>query len=156
MDHFLYTPYLFSRTWIAFYSNRIYLAEKANGIKRIPDIRKVSQNSFQHTEIFVAYGQTYTSKPAFLQSYKGRTPNPTLFFHAFSNAHNLPAAIPTDTNDNENRNISIPTAFHVTAISINIGPGKRIGTSGFDMFINLLVQIADGSSERFHGPIKLR
>ena len=60
----------------------------------------------------------------------------------------------TDANGNKNRNVlnlTAPAAFQVNTIYVNIGivPGKRTGTSGFDMFICLFIQIADDSGGYF-------
>ena len=113
----------------------------------ISGIWKDFRNSFKHAEILIADDQTYTSKPAFFQPYEERTPAFTILFHPFRSAKDFPAAILTNANGNENRNIldlAAPTTFQVNTIYVNIGivPGKRTGTPGFNMLISLFIQVA--------------
>ena len=77
--------------------------------------QKDFRNGFKHAEILITDDQTYTSKPAFFQLYEERTLAFTILFHPFRSAKDLPAAILTDTNNKENRNVldlTAPTAFH--------------------------------------------
>ena len=77
-------------------------------------IWKGFQNGLKHSEILITDNQTYISNLAFLQAYKERTPDFTILFHSFRSAKDFPAAILTDTNGNENRNVldlTSPAAF---------------------------------------------
>ena len=123
----------------------------------ISGLRKDFRNGFKHTEILIADDQTNTSKPAFFQPYEERTPAFTISFHPFRSAKDFPAAVLTDANGNENRNVldlAVSTTFQVNTIYINIGivHGKQTGTPGFDMFISLFIQVADGSGRYFRSP----
>ena len=134
--------------------DRKYISVKMNRTALIFGIRKDFWNGFQNAEIFIAYDQTYTSKPALFQTYKERTPAFTILFHAFRRAKDLSAATLADANGNKNRNIldlASPAAFQVSTIYGNIGivPVKRSGTSGFDMPISLFIQVSDDSRDTF-------
>ena len=120
--------------------NRKNISVKMNRTALISGIRKDFRNGFKHAEI--------------LMPMINRTPAFTILFHAFRSAKDFPAAILTDANGNKNRNVlnlTAPAAFQVNTIYVNIGivPGKRTGTSGFDMFICLFIQIADDSGGYF-------
>lgn len=137
--------------------NRKDISVKMNRTVLISGIRKDFRKGFKHTEILIADDQTYTSKPAFFQPYEERTPAFTILFHPFRSSKDFPAAILTDANGNENRNIldlAAPTAFQVNTIYVIIGivPGKRTGTPGFDILISLFIQVADGSGGYFCSP----
>ena len=141
--------------------NRKYISVKMNCTALISGIRKDFRNGFQHAEVLITDDQAYTSKPSFFQPYEERTPAFTILFHAFRSAKDLLAAILADTNGNENRNVldlAAPAAFQVNTIYVNIWivPGKRTGTPGFNMFISLFIQVADGSGGILSFPIKPR
>lgn len=134
-----------------------YISIKMNRTALISGIRKDFRNGFEHTEILIADDQTYTSNPAFFQPYEERTPAFTILFHPFRSAKDFPAAILTDANGNENRNVldlAAPTTFQVNTIYVNIGiiPGKRTDIPSFNMLISLFIQVADGSRGYFRSP----
>lgn len=102
----------------------------------ISGIRKDFRNGFKHAGALISDDQTYTSKPAFFQLYEERTPAFTILFHPFRSAKDFPAAILTDANGNENRNVldlAAPTTFQVNTIYVNIGivpsPRKAYGNA---------------------------
>lgn len=70
-------------------------------------IRKDFRNGFQHAEVLITDDQAYTSKPTFFQAYNERAPVFAILFHAFHSAKDLPAAILTDANVNEIRNVLV-------------------------------------------------
>lgn len=147
-------------------SYRFHLVTRCNGkdisvemygTSLISGIRKNFRNGFQHPQILITDNQTYTSKPAFLQSYKERTPALTILFHAFRSAKNFTTSILADADCNENGNVldlATPAAFQRNTIHINIWivPGKRACPSGFDMFISLFIEVANRPRRHFCSP----
>lgn len=137
--------------------NRKNVPVKMYGATLISGLRKDFGDGFQHTEIFITDDQTHTGKPAFFQPYKERAPAFSIFFHSFSSTKDFTAAILADTDSNQNGNIlnlTAPAAFLVDSIYINIRifPGKRPGTSDFDMCIRLFIQVIDCSGRYFCSP----
>lgn len=110
--------------------------------------------------IFFQYNELYSADIWHSERLTEWFPAFTVFFQPFRSAKDFPAAILTDTNGNEDRNVlNLATAtFRVDTIYVNIriGSGEQTGMLGLDMFISLFVRVADGSREHFYSPMKLQ
>lgn len=126
-----------------------------NHASLIAGIREHLRNSFQHTKIFVSDDPSDSRKSPLLKPYKERTPTFFIFFHSFRCADDLSESINVYTNDHKDGDIADLTALatpEIDTVYIGIITGQWTTAPLLDMFIRLLVEIADRAGRYFGSP----
>ena len=104
----------------------------------------------QHTETFVTNDEADTCETAFFKVDEEVFPAFFVFFHAFCSAYDLAITIMINTYGDKDGNVldlAASAAFQKNAIHINIWiiTTKRSGAPFLDVFVSLLVEVADRS-----------